>query len=59
MPLQAGPGGTFLCRVHNPRAAQKEPLQRCRSDDGRKGSSSADGFVLVKTLKAEAVYLMD
>ena len=36
----------FLCRVHNPGAAKEERLQRSDSDDVRKGSSGADGFVI-------------
>jgi hypothetical protein len=38
---------TFLCRVHNPRAAKKERLPGWSvSTNHRKGSSRADGFVL-------------
>ena len=36
----------LLCRVHNPRAAKKEWLQRSGFDDDRQRSSWADGFVL-------------
>jgi hypothetical protein len=38
-------GGTFSCRVHNPKTTKKERLRRSDPNDGRKGSSLSDGFV--------------
>ena len=53
--VEHDPDGTYLPDVAaalsydeytNPRAAKKERLQRSGSDDDRKGSSPAEGFVL-------------